>query len=61
MMHIEREIQKLIATKKRTEQKLQELDCEIRHLYTRLEEDRRCVNRKCPFDLNDDETEGPQP
>ena len=55
MMNTEQEIQKLIAAKKRTELKLRELDCEIRHLYARLEEDRRCMTRKCPLDPSEDE------
>lgn len=56
MMHIEKEIQQLIAAKKRTELKLRELDYEIRHLYTRLEEDRRCMTRKCPLDDEEEDT-----
>jgi len=59
MMNIEQEIQKLIAAKKRTELKLRELDCEIRHLYARLEEDRRCMTRKCPLDSGEDEKTEP--
>jgi len=59
MTNIEKEIQRLIAAKKRTEMKLRELDCEIRHLYARLEEDRRCMNRKCPLDFDYEDT-GPQ-
>ena len=56
MMNIEKEIQKLIAAKKRTELKLRELDCEIRHLYARLAEDRRCMTRKCPLDDDEEDT-----
>ena len=59
MTNIEKEIQRLLAAKKRTEMKLGELDCEIRHLYARLEEDRRCMNRKCPLDFDNEDT-GPQ-
>ncbi len=55
MIHIEKEIEKLIAAKKRTELKLHDLDCEIRHLYVRLAEDRRCMTRKCPLDPSEDE------
>jgi hypothetical protein len=39
------------------EQKIQELDLRIEEIYFRLDEERRCMARKCPLDYNDDETD----
>ena len=35
------------------EQRIQELDLRIEAIYFRLDEERRCMARKCPFDDNE--------
>jgi len=44
------EIPKLLRARKRMERKLQELDKKIDHILFHLNEERRCMTRKCPLD-----------
>ena len=52
-MNFETEIQQLIRARHRMEQRIQELDLRIEAIYFRLDEERRCMARKCPFDDNE--------
>lgn len=54
------QLQKLLRAKKRTEKKLHELEQKIDHILFRLDEERRCFARKCPF-TEDDQAEPPDP
>jgi len=47
------DIQKLIKARERIERKLRDLDSEIEHLKFRMDEDRRCMTRRCPLDSDE--------
>ena len=47
------EINKLLKARIRMERKLKELDEKIAHIHFRLDEERRCMVRQCPLDLDD--------
>jgi hypothetical protein len=49
------EIAKLLKAKTRIERKLKELDQRIEHVRWRLDEERRCMARKCQLDDADDD------
>ncbi len=48
------EIPRLLRAKTRMEKKLKELDLKIDHVLFRMNEEKRCMTRKCPFDPEED-------
>ncbi len=54
-MNTTTEIPKLLRAKTRMEKKLKELDLKIDHVLFRMNEEKRCMTRKCPLDTDNDQ------
>lgn len=53
-MNAATEIPKLLRAKRRLEKKIKELDEKIEHILFRMNEERRCMARKCPIDPDEE-------
>ena len=55
-MTCETDVKKLLKAKARLERRLKEVNEKIEHILFRLDEDRRCFSRRCPLDLDEEDS-----